>query len=145
MCMLIAMDVPVDCKVCACRLPCMCLMIAMFVPFECLNNCLTWATSMPVHCLLIAISVPVDCHMWACCAPKQLPHMGHFCACSVLNAMHWPLDYHLCSVDCHMWASGLPHGASCLRHVGHTWARQRSHVAHTWATVAICMFPTCGP
>ena len=84
--------VPVDCHVCACRLPGMCLLIAMHVPFDChvCAFCMPeqlphmgqfCACSLLCMCLLIALSVPVDCHLWACCGPEQLPHMGHLCAC----------------------------------------------------------------
>ena len=65
-------------------------------------------------CLLTAMYVPVDCHIWAFCMPEQLPHMGHFCACSLpcvrlLIAISVP-------VDCHMWACW---GPEQLPHMGH--------------------------
>ena len=120
MCILIAIYVSVDCQV-----------LSFECHIICLNNCHTWATSMPVDCQvrapLIAIYVPVDAICtWAFCGPGQLPHMGQFCACSLprmclLIAMSVP-------VDCHMWASCLPH--RCLDLVRHMWARQRPHM---WA------------
>ena len=81
-----------------------------YVSSDCLNNCHTWATSMPVDChvcVLAAISVPVDCHMCASCLPHVGqttdtcgPHMGQHCKTRVAH-MYALGGSHF---NCHMWA-----------------------------------------
>ena len=118
-------------------------------------------------CLLTAMYVSVDCHIWAFCMPEQLPHIGHFCACSLpcvrlLIAISVP-------VDCHWWACCGPeqlphmvHFCACrMPCIGlliaiyvpvdfHMWASCLPHMRLTWASVVCAthgpaLQNACGP
>ena len=105
-------------------------------------------------CLSIAMYVSVDCHIWAFCMPEQLPHMGHFCACS-LPCVHLLIAISV-PVDCLLWACC---GPEQLPHMGHFCACRIPGIGlliaiyvavdfHMWASCLPHMrllSVTCGP
>ena len=132
----------------------------MHVPFVCLNNCHTWATSMPVHChvcaswlpflyLFIATYGPVlgqnNCHTWVTSVPVEchvLASLLPFIYLLVATCGPFVCHIHRCPLSAifgpHVGQSTVtcgPHvGHRCKKRVAHMCAIGGSHFnCHTWA------------